>query len=59
MNWVMIYAVKDAFLKVVEDAVHNEPLVTNKLLLDDPFKLSREGGYICEGKSGHRDTPVK
>lgn len=57
----MIYAVKDAFLKVVEDAVYNEPLVTNtyKLLLDDPFKLSREGGYICEGKSGHRDTPVK
>lgn len=53
MNWVMIYAAKDASLKVVEDAVHNKPVVTNayKLLLGDPFKLFREGGCICEGKS--------
>lgn len=54
----MIYATKNAFLKIEEGAIPNQPSVSNTLssVLMLPSKLSREGMYICGGKGRHCDT---
>lgn len=54
----MIYAIKNASLKIKEDDVDNKPLVGNTLssFLMLPPKHPRVGRYICKGHGRHWDT---